>query len=118
MIDKLAHVKIVIDNVNSMIISAKKEFAEVISDKSYPLEDRWDLFTETPEPFKEHEPFIVHFDFEKSLGVEIHDFCFAERYMVQHTEDIVECVDFPEESINIMKEEILQKNIGSFVFDW
>lgn len=116
-------------NVNPLI----PRYKAYIADKTIPLEDRMAVFRAAPYEWKDHQSWIVHFDSEKLLeGGEI--FWYDDFYVERH--ETVDVYDFivarlddwltendyePEDIAKIMtafKEEMLEKNLGSFVFDW
>lgn len=102
----------------------KKQFETVIRDKSIPLEERWALFVWAPITFKNTSSWVEDFDSEKLLGSKIfwYDDLYYERYETVNTTDMIERFkekeEFTPEIIDAFKEEILQKNLGSWVNDW
>lgn len=104
-----------------------------ITDGSIPLMDRWETFKEMPNDWHIHENWLQHFDSEKLLvnsEISWYDDVYVERY---ETVDMIELVDDrlcdrlsedpnvyenPETILNAFREEIMAKNLGSFVFDW
>lgn len=82
-------------------------------DKEIPLEDRWEIFVMSG--MGKEESTIVHYN----------TYDLAERFDFRYSViDVVDEVNLLEESfekeykINQLKEEILEKFIKSFVFDW
>lgn len=107
----------------------KETYRNFISDKTVPLEDRWILFKIAPHDWKEHSRWVEYFSFEKLLPEkEINwydDFGYercqsVDMYILieDYFSDFVEDLPNKEEIITTAKEEILSKNIGSFIFDW
>lgn len=130
-----------IKQVTKEVEQLKKDFALAIKDKSVPLDDRWDLFSEAPDWLSKHEGFIVHFPFRKMPNGEDID-----RWMYDghsrgslSTMNVVERVEgeqwqhdgsssykesnytkfhYPKEFVDQMKEFFLDNNIKSWEYDW
>ncbi len=111
--------------------SLKQRFVEYIKDVSIPLESRWEAFLEAPMDWKYQQSYVIHFQVERKLkGREIswYDDFYIEKKETVVMENIIERLEedldsFSEngwtlELIQEFKEEILQKNIGSFDWDW
>ncbi|BAU39976.1 hypothetical protein [Ralstonia phage RSP15] len=112
-----------------------EDFQAVITDQTYPLEQRWELWVSAPKNFKKHNPYYVDFETIKcevswydDFNVERHETFFMVD-MISQIEERREWhpnflkgqfADTPEgkEQINLLKEEILQKNVMCFDFDW
>jgi hypothetical protein len=114
------------------------DFKKIMSDKSIPLDDRWDMFIKAPSDLKGHQSYVWD---SKILG---RDFNWYTDYSCErHQEvDLIEFVENLEEDFNAiaegedaaymftekfedtpevveaLKEEILADNIASFTFDW
>ena len=104
----------------------KDKIADVLKDKSISLTQRWDFFAELPDYLGNHESWIQHFD---SLGdISWYDDFGKDRYALVRMKDVVESMEddieyreeqgYPQYDIAALKEEILERNIVSFVFDW
>jgi hypothetical protein len=111
--------------------SLKQRFVEYIKDVSIPLESRWEAFLEAPMDWKEQQSYVVNFQIErklKSREISWYDDFYIEKNETVVMENIIERIEedldsFSENGWNLeliqeFKEEILQKNIGSFDWDW
>lgn len=111
--------------------SIKHRFIEYIQDKTIPMLTRWEVFLEAPNDWKNHESYIKRFQIERKLkGKEIswYDDFYIEKHETVHMENVIERLeedleDFEKKGWNKdliaeLKEEILQKNLGSFNYDW
>lgn len=88
----------------------KSDLKKFVVDKSYPLNERWNLFIESD--LGDDDVFIPFF---KSFDIDhCRDF---NRYELISVEEILENLETEEEENNF-KEEILQMFIKSFIFDW
>lgn len=105
------------------------EYVAYIKDKSIPLADRWEAFCAAPTEFQEHESWIQHFDSEELLPngeINFYDDFYVEKYTEVYMENFIANIeedpdyheDWTPEIIAAFKEEILEKNMGSFTFDW
>ena len=126
-----------IRDVQDRIATLKEDFARVIADTELPLEERWDLFVKAPDFLKEYKGWVEDF---KAFPCEItwYDDFNKERHETVDTVSIVESIvedvkysggDFEKSKLCTrlgitpdvlvaLKEEILSKNLGSFVYDW
>lgn len=104
----------------------KESFKEFCQNKSIDIEDRWEVFEQIGAFFGEDEWFVVHF---KSLPKEFimydGNYMHADRYQTINTTSIVEHIEeyegdskYSNININDVKEEILDKFLWSFVYDW
>lgn len=132
-----------IDAVVKNIAITKDVFKEVITDQTYPLNERWSFWCKAPMFLKEEEWFIQHFDIEEeneicwiewfdapyykekhqtiNLASFIHDIEWDIKYANEHPEYKEGQKESPWSDrvlLDRFKEEILSKNIGSFVLDW
>lgn len=126
-----------INELNIMIAQAKLEFEHYIVHSDIPLNVRWEAFIAAPECLKNHARYIVHFASlpEQTLGYDCTVHC--KRYETVNVDNLIECLEerfgenedaaekgvepyYNMEGIDLvkLKEEILQKNLGSFVYDW
>lgn len=108
----------------------KDRFLAFIKDKSVPLNERWETYLEAPREFLEHHFWVVHFDSEKLLEsgeISWYDDFGADRGVtvsgadiIDRMEDSIEFEDdvYTPEIVAAFKEEILQKGLGSFDYDW
>lgn len=88
----------------------KSDLKKFVADKSYPLNERWNLFIESD--LGNNDIFIPSF---KSFDIDHYgDF---NKYELVSVEKILENLETEEEENNF-KEEILQMFIKSFIFDW
>lgn len=110
-------------NFNKVILESNND------DKTIPLSKRWATFIDAPACIKNTEDYIVHFDWEKKYhNLEWYDSFNQDRYSTVNMEDLIvsmeeseSCDDssvYDKQSIIDIKEEILAKNLYSFVFDW
>lgn len=104
-----------------------------IANKDISLEDRWEVFVEAPDEWKNTLNFQYHFKVERKLkDSEISwydDFNYEKRETVD-TSDLVEAVlekinpddwvdgDWDLALLDELKEEILEANLKSFDYDW
>jgi len=140
-----AEVKASIDSLNEFIDQfqeavklAREKFILVIKDKSIPLGERWELFKKAPTELKNNGSWIESFKaLNEACGGEVSwydDFC-KERHETVHLVDLVSDVEWciendqvdrgyckaffdKPELLDKFKEEILEKNIESFEYDW
>jgi len=87
-----------------------------VVDKSIPLGERWDLFIKSELGIE--EPYIIDFDCEMDKQyIEELEY----KYSTHNTGDIVKWLDegqYTEIQIIEFQEEVLEKFIKSFKFDW
>jgi hypothetical protein len=105
--------------VNKKLESLKKEFAEVIVDKSIPLEDRWQFWRGSDDKLKNTESWNVYFETIDTEKV-MYDM-YASRHETITSERIKENIedgDKTEEALIAFQEEVLERNLYSFCFDW
>jgi len=91
------------------------EVEDFVKNKEYPLEDRWEIFIESG--LGNEESFMVYF---KSYDIEEY-LCRHDKYETIYIQNIIDdSIDRKEslETINNLKEEILQMFIKSFEYDW
>lgn len=116
-------------NIASKAIKvAKAGFAAYIKDSTIPLSERWSFFVASPNYVKEQDTYIHTFKWESTHGgLEWYDNFYCDRYANVTMEQIIDTMyDRVDEAnnnwnfINIaeLQEEILSKNLGSFVNDW
>ena len=108
----------------------KEVFSDYIKDKSVPLEDRWEVFCAAPDDFSIHEGCQYHFDREEDDFGEIswYDDFYYDRHQTVHMESLIDKIQdkvndrfSPKWNLEVLqnfKEEILSKNLKSFVNDW
>lgn len=114
----------------------RDRYVAYISDTSVPLENRWELFCEAPHDFKNHNYWIVNFSAQATIpecNINWDDFYFERHETIEMDnfvdEELLDCLECLIEDgeltedgmasiVTAFKEEILQKNLGSFVFDW
>jgi len=110
----------------------KAEYIAFIKDKTFPLADRWEVYKAAPEEFQDHQSWIVHFEAEKLLPsgrISWYDDFYVEKYSEVCVSDLIdeqmaekveddEGVVWTPEILDAFREEVLQKNLGSFTFDW
>jgi hypothetical protein len=129
-----------IDLYKDIVNNIHSHFMKVITDKTIPIDDRWKLFVSAPSELRGHKEY--YYTFSCFGGFEWYDDYGAERHQTINmidfvnevqgdvdqyiqtcsTDDLVYC--FTEKLVKIpnvvdkIKEELMQANIGSFVFDW
>jgi hypothetical protein len=140
-----AEVKASIDSLNEFIEEfqiavrvAKDNFKTVIKDKSIPLKERWELFVKAPTELREKDNWIQSFKaLDEALGSQVswYDDFNRERHETVYLLDIVSDLEYlikdcelcskrfevfvnKPELLDQYKEEILEKNIESFEYDW
>ena len=119
----------------------KEQLTNAFKDKSIPLDERWELFVKTPVHLKKNERHYVEFATFKEGGYDFqwYDDFYIERYETVNLVRVVEKVEkemsyigqhgystrplfqsfFDDDNKIIrLKEEILQRGIGSFTNDW
>lgn len=109
----------------------KQRFVEYIADKTISVENRWEIFLEAPSDWKNHKLYVEKFQIEKKLKIkEIfwHDDFYIEKNETVYMGNIIERLEenledfesngWSKELIEELKEEILQKNLDSFNYDW
>lgn len=129
-----------IDTVVKNIAITKDIFKEIIIDQKYPLEERWKFWSSAPTFLKEEECYITSFDIEDKNGgiewfeapyykeknetIELSDFIENIEWDIKYSQEKpgnhkAGTVDlWPQNSIDEFKEEVLRKNLHSFVLDW
>lgn len=101
----------------------KDEVKQFVQDKTKPLEERWEIFCLAE--MGERGDWVEDFDsLNKVYGGEVSwydDFC-VERMQTVYLTNVLDTLtskdNITEEQINEFKEEVLQKFIWSFEFDW
>lgn len=106
----------------------KEKFAAYVADKTVPLEDRWSLFETAPDALKEHSSWYADFKINNE-EISWYDDYYLDRHQTMDTLDLVSQTEemtlsdyttpkYSENVINDLKEQVLAKNLGSFVYDW
>jgi hypothetical protein len=128
------------DRIDSLYNDAEEIGASVadhLTNKDVPLNERWDLYAQIANHpaaavLLKSEPYIVHFEAEKLLSdkkIFWYDDFGRDRYSTIHMLTMVEqCEENAEYSdddklsdpafIDALKEEILQKQLLQFTYDW
>lgn len=106
-----------IEKLDGQVKLMKSRFERLIAETSIPLETRWRLFCDSPDYLKNHKTWIVDI---RLHGEEIHwyDDFYINRHQTVDMKDIVEHLEEIDQDLAAFKEEILAKNLGSFVYDW
>lgn len=131
----------------SRLASMKQEFEAIIVDQSIPLDERWKFWCDAPVNLKNTSRWVEHFECFKLYGERLYgrsDYRFnwysdwnIEKYETVYMQNVLENLEeqracderiadeeFEEYEwtddnvINMFCEEVLQKNLHSFVFDW
>ncbi len=117
---------------NNAALRAK--YLDYITDMNIPLADRWEVFVEAPYEFQEHRAWCFTFETERMLpSKEINwyeDFG-VERCNTVYSRDLIEgtlpmflsniFLNDPIKAqlvLEAFRIEILDTNLGSFVYDW
>lgn len=112
----------------------KPDFEAYIKDREIPLEERWEFWRLAPDQLKRHDNWIFH---GSSLLDKIIDNgcnCWGRGTLVDIADEICniqeniryceEHPDYPygreltQGELNVLKEEMLSVNLGSFKYDW
>lgn len=116
----------------------KPNFATYIQNKAIPLEERWAVFSLAPSNLKEYEEYGPDFDTLHPDFIMYDGPVHMERGQTMSTLDLIESIkeslkDLEENSycgrewaekllkvvdVNALKEEIMEKNLHSFNYDW
>lgn len=112
--------------IEDLAEGSRKDFGDLIKDKSVPLDERWELFCRAPDSIKLHDRWIHEFKWEeKHQAISWYDDFYMDRHQTVDMQAIIEIMEenesgteYSEEMILDMKEEILDKNLGSFCNDW
>ncbi len=116
-------IEILIEKKNDLKAAAsvlKERFETWLKDKSIPVDERWDLWLRAPSEIKNHSSFIEHFKFR---GEEIswYDDFYEQKGATVMLENVIESIAEDEEEIepiNNLKDQILERNLESFIYDW
>jgi hypothetical protein len=133
-------VKFRVDRINEAVEALKEDFYAYITDKSYPLEERWEVFCKANDALSNDNPYLPNIQCLEDIGYDWYDDCFPDGRGSSRVKDFVESLednlDYIEESkkdkeyynrywkkyedldINQVKEEFLALNIKQIVFDW
>lgn len=126
-----------------LTVQVKKKFEAIIVDKEIPLNQRWQFFIDAPSALKNQEAWIQHFKVLDRLEKNIswYDEFNTDKYQTVYMADIIHStedniayyVEHPKVKpygklakhflddpsiIDEWKEEILSRNLDSFVYDW
>jgi len=108
-----------IKELNNELEKFKKEFYYYITDTNIPLDERWKAFCEAPISIKNTKGWIEDFN---SINIDwFHDYHY-DRYTTIVLSNVIDSMLEAEEPnlelIKVFQEEILTKNLHSFVMDW
>ena len=121
--------------INEKIHALKQEFESFIADKSRPLSERWDVFVSATTDLSNNKCYIQHLDSidtvqfhdngargqvtaESLIEMFIEDYEFereADGDWSPRTEDEEKIVN---KAADLVKEELLAKNLKSWLIDW
>lgn len=121
-----------LDHITNLMSEVASDFAVVIADKSIPLAERWELFSNAPAEFRDTDGYIWQPEALKSLGRHPWEyFTFCERYryidLVEIINDNYDLSSADEEQFGVkvtrqvveeLVEEMLQSNTAGFTYDW
>lgn len=104
----------------------KKQLLTFIQDKTIPLDERFAVWQAAPVTMKEHKTFTESFAGLPDDYVMYDGHVHADRHKTIKISDILEAAEgsYGEESqlspenLILFKEDVLTKNINSFVYDW
>lgn len=105
----------------------KEKYQLFITNKEHPLDERWEVYLEAPESFKERKPYIYHFKVEEEFNIEFYFFdspFYYDKTQTVYMNSLIERIEdskkdiFSDLLIQKLKEEILELNLGSFILDW
>ncbi len=128
-------IKRMLDELDEQMDKIAGPFEYYIKNQQEPLEERWELFSKACMDMKNHEGFIHHFKCIKGRDAEMNligedGLYYASKGKTIETDVLADFLKeyvnheeyehyFPKNfSIDILKEEILQKNLGSYEYDW
>ncbi len=108
------------------------EMVEYFKDKSIPLAERWEVFSETTAngTFVRVEPWVMHLPIFEAMNLGWYDDFYIERNQLVEfntlvNEVIPDNIEFAEDGdpwkyfdLDALKEEILQLGFSGFVNDW
>lgn len=107
------------------------EMVEYFKDKSIPLAERWEVFSEATGngTFDRIEPWVMHIPIFEEMNLNWYDDFYIERNQLVEfnflvNESIPDCIEFSEGDvwkdfdIDALKEEILQLGFSGFRNDW
>lgn len=104
----------------------KGQLLAFIADKSIPLDERFAVWEEAPVTMKEHKTFTESFAGLPDDYVMYDGYVHADRHQTVTISDILEAAEgsygeasqLSPENLILFKEDVLAKNINSFVYDW
>lgn len=105
----------------------KEQLLVYTSDKSIPLDERFEVWLQAPITMKEHKTFTEDFAGLPEDYVMYDGYVHADRYQTITINRILESAESGEygdegvispENPILFKEDVLAKNINSFVYDW
>lgn len=107
-----------VKNAKKLANMYKEAFEAYITDKSIPLDLRWSLWLDAPSELKDQSDWIE--DFESASRDDLNMDWRERRELISTARLVQEMVqdEKPEELIEAFMEEILEKNLESFCFDW
>lgn len=118
------------------ILAIKKDFEVFIKDTTIPLEERWSTWKAAPNDMKRSDSWTTHFKALPCDWIMYDGNYHADRYQTVYMIDVVDAIEdnlaHPNEwnkeyratleefgfSLDALKEEILEFNLGSFCYDW
>lgn len=127
-----------LQKIKSKLEEIKPNFEKYISNKDISLEERWAVFSAAPSELKKHYNYICRFDcLDKDFILpdgpihmergEKKDTLEMIEQIKEHLQDIQDDMfigpswaekALKDVNLDILKEEIMFKNIGSFEYDW
>lgn len=113
-------------DIEAAVFEAKTRLATHNIDKEIPLDVRWTVFVDAPEYLKETEPWTTTLEGMPRDFIGYDGPIYAQRretiyssYVVDTLEEDLDEEDFTEQvNMEVLKEGILRRNLGSFTYDW
>lgn len=116
-----------VEDLNKQLLVLKAEFSVFLSDKTIPLNERWDLFRKAPAGLVETSPWVWSFEcieirWYDEFNIDRHETVSLVSLMDDWIAERIEDDEYEREKweslVPLMKEEILASNTREFTFDW
>lgn len=133
MTNQIAEFNKIAQEIQQLQAKVRPTYLSILTDKEISLEERWEFFKNAPSNFKKHggyAPCLITLD-NKDTNLSWYDDFYIERHETVDIVDIVVRLELQDgegqvftyfennpEAIDLLKEEILRLNIGSFTYDW
>lgn len=134
--EHIVAIKETVKSIIQQMDEARSALHSVLADKTIPLEERWELFCETPKDMLNEQSYIVHFS---TYDFSWYDDFYCERHQTMYMADLIDNIEYAiedydenyeynkgyekffkdkPEKLDELKEEILADALYSFEFDW